>query len=108
MHVSQFVFTSFKRCARTISFGLSMMALLMMAGSYAHAQVTATVSGTVTDSTGALVSNATVTVTNEATQDARPGETNKSGTFSIPNLNPSSYAVKISAKGFSPKELTGI
>jgi hypothetical protein len=87
---------------------LSLVASLSVAGPYAHAQVTATVSGTVTESTGALVQAASVTVIDEATQDARPTETNKSGVFALPNLNPGSYSVRVSAKGFSPKELTGI
>ena len=108
MQVSQAVFTCLKRYARSTTFVLSVMALLMMAGAYAHAQVTATVSGTVTDPSGALVQGADITVINEATQDARPTDTNKSGVFSVPNLNPSTYTVRVSAKGFSPKELTGI
>src|ERR1039458_6146549 len=78
MHVSQAVFTSLKRYARTTTFGLSVMALLMMAGPNAHAQVTATISGTVTDPTGATVQGASISVINEAMQDVRPSETNKS------------------------------
>jgi hypothetical protein len=84
------------------------MALLTIAAPRLHAQVTATVSGTITDSTGALVQGASVTVIDDATQDARPTETNKSGVFAVPNLDPSTYSVKVSAKGFAPKELTGV
>jgi Carboxypeptidase regulatory-like domain len=108
MHLIHAVFTSFKRCARTTTFGLSMIALLTMAGPYAHAQVTAVVSGTVTDATGALVQGASVTVIDEATQVARSAQTNKSGVFAVPDLNPDTYTVKVAAKGFTPKELTGI
>ena len=108
MHISQAVFTSLKRYARSTTFGLSVVVLLMMAGPYAHAQVTATVSGTVTDSSGALVQGASVIVINEATQDVRPTETNKSGVFAVPNLNPSIYSVKVSAKGFAPREVVGV
>ena len=108
MHVSQAVFTSLKRYARTTTFGLSVMALLMMAGPNAHAQVTATISGTVTDPTGATVQGASISVINEAMQDVRPSETNKSGVFAVPDLIPGTYSVEVSAKGFAPKELTGI
>ena len=87
---------------------LALFICLMTAAPRLHAQVTATVSGTVTDSTGALVQGASVIVTNEAMQDARPVETNKSGVFAVPNLNPGTYTVKVSAKGFTPRELTGI
>ena len=70
--------------------------------------VTATLSGIVTDPTGAVVQDASVTVINEATNDTRVAVTNKVGVFATPNLNPSTYSVKISAKGFTPNELTGI
>ena len=99
-----------KLCIRNAAFALSLACFLMMAGLNAHAQtsVTATVSGTVTDPTGALVQDASVTVIDESTQDARPTETNKNGIFAVPNLDPSTYSVKVSAKGFAPRELTGI
>ena len=109
MCISQAVFAGLKRCNRNTIFLLSVVAVLVMAGGYAHAQtVTATLSGTVTDPTGALVQGASVTIINEATNDARATETNKSGVFAAPNLNPSTYSVKVTAKGFAPKELTGI
>jgi hypothetical protein len=108
MHVSQAVFTSLKKCTRRTTFVLSLMVLLMTAGRYAHAQVTATLSGTVTDTTGAVVQGAAVIVINEATQDVRPTETNKSGVFAVPNLNPSIYSVKVSAKGFTTREVVGV
>jgi len=109
MRVTQPVFAVFKRCIHSTRFALSVIALLMMASPYVQAQtVTATLSGTVTDPTGALVQGASVTIINEATNDARETETNKSGVFAEPNLNPSTYSVKVTAKGFAPKELTGI
>jgi hypothetical protein len=110
MHVSQAVLTCFKRCTRSITYVLFLTALLMMSVPRAHAQaqVTATVSGTVTDSTGAMVQAASVTVIDDATGDARPTETNKNGVFAVPNLDPSTYSVKVSAKGFAPRELTGV
>jgi hypothetical protein len=54
------------------------------------------------------VQAASVTVIDDATGDARPTETNKNGVFAVPNLDPSIYSVKVSAKGFAPKELTGV
>lgn len=71
-------------------------------------QVTATISGTVTDPKGALVQGAAVTIVDEATGSPRSTESNNDGTFSIPNLIPSTYSVKVVAQGFAPKELTGI
>jgi hypothetical protein len=108
MHVSQAVCTGFKRFTRSTTFALFVMALLMLAGSYTHAQVTASLTGVVTDTSGALVQGAAVTIINEPMQDARQTDTNKSGVYSVPDLNPSTYTVKVVAKGFAPKEVTGI
>jgi len=109
MHVRHTVFHIVKKIRnRSAIFALPLLGFLMMAVPHARAQVTATVSGTVTDTTGVLVLGASVTVVDDATQDARPTETNKSGVFAVPNLDPSTYSVKVSAKGFAPKELTGI
>ena len=111
MQVRHAVSSIFKKtCNRNAVLALSFMGFLTMAVPHAHAQstVTATVSGTVTDSTGAMVLGASVTVIDDATQDARPTETNKSGVFAVPNLDPGTYSVRVSAKGFSPRELTGI
>jgi len=91
---------------RTIAF--LAVAILMAVSPALHAQVTASVSGTVTDPKGAVVQGAAITIVDEATGSPRPGETNKQGVFSVPNLVPSTYTVKVVAQGFAPKEITGI
>jgi hypothetical protein len=55
-------------------------------------QQTGEVTGTVTDATGALVSGATVTATNTATQQVRSVISNDTGTYTIPYLQPTSAA----------------
>jgi hypothetical protein len=73
-----------------------------MAGVVAHAQVTgATLSGTVTDASGAVVSGAQVTARNAATGVSREATADSSGLYSIPNVIPGDYEVRVSAKGFS-------
>jgi carboxypeptidase family protein len=72
------------------------------------AQVSATLNGTVTDGTGAVIPGANVTLTNEATQEARNSVSNDSGYFAFPALLPSTYTVKIDAKGFKSYERHGI
>ena len=68
----------------------------------ASAQVAgATLSGTVSDPSGAIVPKATVTVRNTATNVSRTVTTNSEGFYSAPNLNPGPYEVKTSAPGFS-------
>src|SRR5665213_562154 len=82
---------------------------LLLAPAALHAQaVTASMSGTVTDPKGAVVQGATITITDEVTHSARSTETTKEGTFSIPNLVPSTYTVKAVAQGFAPKALSGL
>ena len=56
--------------------------------------------GTVTDPTGALVSSATVTVTNTATNIATVALSSSAGFFNISPLPPGTYTVRIVAKGF--------
>ncbi len=84
------------------------LALLLVFLPFAHAQTTATVSGTVQDPTGAVVPGAQVTLVNEATQDTRVATTSNAGFFAFPSLVPGTYSVKAVAKGFVPREFTGI
>lgn len=72
------------------------------------AQTTATISGTAQDPTGAVIPGAQVSLINEATQDTRVATTNDAGLFAFPSLVPGTYSVKVTAKGFIAKELTGI
>jgi outer membrane receptor protein involved in Fe transport len=74
----------------------------LMAGVVAHAQVTgATLSGTVTDPSGGVVANATVSATNTATAVTRDTTADSAGLYTIPNLIPGVYEVKVAAAGFS-------
>jgi hypothetical protein len=56
--------------------------------------------GTVSDSTGAAVSGATVTVRDEAKGTVVTAISNASGDYSVPHLIPDVYDVKVNAKGF--------
>ncbi len=73
-----------------------------------RAQTTAQLTGTVQDPSGAIIPNAQMTLTNEATQASRTVETNGEGLYAFPSLVPGSYTLKAEAKGFQSKELTGI
>src|SRR5690242_10733337 len=59
-----------------------------------------TVSGTVTDSSGAAVPGATVYLVDSATGSARPTTTNDGGAYVLPYVKPGTYNVKISKQGF--------
>jgi hypothetical protein len=60
--------------------------------------------GTVTDSTGAVIPNATIAVTNEKTGETRTVQSNDSGVYIVPALRASIYTIKISAPKFSANE----
>jgi hypothetical protein len=61
---------------------------------------TGTVRGTVFDAAGAVVPNATVTITNPGTGAIRSVVTSQEGTYQIPSLNPGQYKVEVQAPGF--------
>ncbi len=70
------------------------VALACLTSASAFAQSTyATLTGTVTDVTGAVVPNATVTVTNEATGLKRSVKADASGEFRVINLDPGTYTI---------------
>lgn len=61
--------------------------------------------GVVTDSSKAVLVNATVTVTNNATAVARSANTSAAGLYSFPFLEPGSYRVEVSAGGFAAQKV---
>ncbi len=78
-------------------------------GLTAQAQLsTATLYGTVTDSTGAAVPGATVTVTQIDTQTTRTVKTENDGAYRADFLPVGSYKVSVSSQGFRTLERTGI
>lgn len=69
---------------------------------------TATLGGTVTDSTGALVPGAQIVLTNEASHDQRTSKSNGSGVFSFSAVPTGDYDVQIMAQGFSAYQQKGV
>lgn len=65
---------------------------------------TGQVAGTVTDQSGAVVPNAKVTVTSQATATVRATQTGAAGEFVVPNLLPATYSVKVEAHNFKTVE----
>lgn len=64
--------------------------------------------GSVTDPSGAVISGATVTVTNTATGVARNLTTNAAGDYNAPNLEPGPYMVTAQAASFKRAQRTGL
>lgn len=64
--------------------------------------------GTVTDQSGAIVPNASVTATETTTGLVRQGQTDASGRYSLLNLLPGTYKVEVGAPGFKNFGQTGL
>lgn len=58
------------------------------------------ISGTITDSAGAVVPHATITIRNEATSESRTAISNDAGFYTASNLPPGNYTIHIEAQGF--------
>jgi hypothetical protein len=83
-----------------LSLTITLIALLL-ATPWLHAQtVSGTVTGTVTDPSGASVTGVAVTVKSIDTSLVRNGATNETGYFSVPALPPGAYEVNVSSEGF--------
>lgn len=80
---------------------LNLLVTLLLSAPWLHAQtVSGTLTGTVTDPTGADLTNIPITINNTDTGETRKGITNSTGFYSFPALPPGTYVVNISAKGF--------
>ncbi len=73
-----------------------------------QAQVSAAISGRVTDPAGAVVSGATVTANNLETQAVRNTVTDEAGRYSILSLAVGGYEVRVSKQGFQEAIRSGI
>jgi hypothetical protein len=96
------------RSARWIA-GLVVTAGILGGGTRVWAQATtATLVGTVSDTTGAVLGHATVSITNESTGQTYTGQTNDSGNYEFTLLPPGTYTVKVSDSGFAGAEMRGV
>jgi len=71
-------------------------------------QLTGTLSGTVYDQAGSVIPNASIVLKNEASGDVREATSDGSGHFVLTAVQPASYSITISAKGFSGFQENGI
>src|SRR5690349_22935740 len=84
-----------------ISRALGILALTFLACGLSLAQgTTSRVTGVVTDNTGAAVSGATVTLTNEGTNTSINTQTSDSGTYTFDLIQPGKYTITVEKQGF--------
>src|SRR5579863_3430570 len=102
MHLSQ----KLSKCSILLAL---MGALLLAVTNLSFAQDTnASLSGTVTDPTGAAIPGAKLTLTNEATGFQSNFVSDESGNYSFRNLTPGKYDLNASASGFKTQDQKGI
>jgi Carboxypeptidase regulatory-like domain/TonB-dependent Receptor Plug Domain/TonB dependent receptor len=91
----------------------SVFALVLIHSVAVHVNVQAqvaggSITGTVVDTSGGVVANVSVSITNVATGINRSVTTNEDGIYIAPNLLPASYELKFTAPGFRTEVRTGI
>jgi len=88
---------------------LGVLCMLLFTAVGGKAQTTtADVVGTVTDSSGAVLPNAKVTVENLATHVAHTAQTTSSGEYDVPFLLPGHYSVRVELASFKTFSVTDI
>ncbi len=94
----------------TVAVQACVLVLLVLASCVLNAQIAGTgaIQGTVSDSSGAVVPGATITLTNQGTQVQRVAKSDKTGLFLFPNIPVGTYDISATAQGFDTYIQTGI
>jgi hypothetical protein len=95
---------NFSHLRRILTGAALILAVLFVFLPVSHAQISGTITGSVVDSSGAVVPGATVTLTNQDSRDRRVSVSNGEGYFSFASVVPGSYTVKVEFKGFKSFE----
>lgn len=97
---------------KSAKFSIFLLVILFAVGSaqflFAQGSDLGTISGSVTETTGALVPNAKVVILDLATNTPRETQTNSQGEYRVFGLRPGAYKVSISAPGMGTTEITNV
>jgi hypothetical protein len=87
------------------------LALCAIVGTNAYAQggaATSSLAGVVTDTSGAVIPGATITVKNDATATEFTAVSNEQGAFTVPAIDPGGYTVTVTLQGFKTAVLNNV
>src|ERR1035437_9967199 len=84
------------------SFGVLIALILVLAPTMGRSQISGTgsIQGTVSDTTGAVIPNASVVLTNDATQVKHSVNSGRDGLYSFPNMDIGTYTLTVTSAGF--------
>ena len=89
--------------------GMKLAVLLMLAvPAIVSAQATGTITGVITDESGALMPGTVVQATNQDTGQVREATSGSEGLYTIPLVTPGAYRVNAALSGFRPLTRTGV
>ncbi|HWW15662.1 MAG TPA: TonB-dependent receptor [Candidatus Dormibacteraeota bacterium] len=91
-----------------VAAGATLLLCILCAGPLQGQVVGGSISGTITDNSGAVVANATVSMKDLATGFVTSVKTNAQGFYSVPNLLPGTYQQAVSAAGFETAVRNGV
>ncbi len=99
--------------AANVAFALAALTILVQLNlttpaAYGQASSSSDAVGRVSDSTGASVPGATIHLINNATGAERTATSNDSGDWSVPNLPPANYKVRVEKAGFKTTEIPSL
>jgi len=94
---------------RLVIFALQVGIVAMALAGWTRAQTTSgLITGAITDSSGAVIPDAQVLLTNQATGVQRTATTDNGGHYSVPDLQPGVYDVSVSKGGFATEKLVNV
>ncbi|HEX4951240.1 MAG TPA: carboxypeptidase-like regulatory domain-containing protein, partial [Blastocatellia bacterium] len=89
-------------------FSVLVATLWLSWGALAQTSTTGAIAGAIADSTGAIVANAEVELTNVGTNQSTRQVTNDAGQYIFPSVLPGNYTIAVTAKGFRKANITDI
>jgi hypothetical protein len=103
---NRFSFRAIRSCVLTLAG--SCLAIALLCAPAARAQVSASISGQVTDPSGAIVSGAAIVAKNVETGETRSTVTDEVGHYWVPSLAVGEYEVHVTKQGFQEQVRGGI